>query len=144
MITEQMVDGSHSIVKPRILVVDDNLLNQKLVVILLKNKGFDVDVSNNGRLALEKLREKEFDLVLMDVEMPEMNGYEAAHRIRTDLKLDVPVIALTAHATEGEKEKCLSYGMSDYLSKPFKGEEFYQIILNHLSDLSNVQYGKSS
>jgi CheY-like chemotaxis protein len=117
----------------RILVVDDNVLNQKLVVFMLQSRGFETEVCSDGKEALEKLRKEKFDLVLMDVEMPEMNGYEATEKIRHELGLDIPVIALTAHASDGEREKCLSHGMSDYLSKPFKGEEFYHIISSHLA-----------
>jgi CheY-like chemotaxis protein len=117
----------------RILVVEDNVLNQKLVVFMLQSRGFETDVCSDGKDAVEKLRNKKFDLVLMDIEMPEMNGYEATERIRHELRLDVPIIALTAHASEGEREKCLNHGMSDYLAKPFKGEEFYHIIRSRLA-----------
>lgn len=144
MIPDKIGAESSDPSRARILVVEDNLLNQKLLVLMLVNKGFEVGVSNNGRLAVEKLRNERFDLVLMDIEMPEMNGYEATQVIRHELKLDLPVIALTAHTSEGEKEKCLSYGMSDYLSKPFKGEEFYQIILNHLRAEFAIMYGRAS
>lgn len=144
MIPDKIKVESSDPSKARILVVEDNLLNQKLLVLMLQNKGFEVEVSNNGKLAVDKLRDRKFDLVLMDIEMPELNGYEATQMIRHELKLDLPVIALTAHASEGEREKCLSYGMSDYLSKPFRGEEFYQIILNHLRIEFAIMYGRAS
>jgi CheY-like chemotaxis protein len=114
-------------------VVDDNIIKQTLVVFMLKSHGFETGVCSDGKEAIEKLRKEKFDLVLMDIEMPEINGYEATYKIRHELGLDTPVIALTAHASEGEREKCLSYGMNDYLAKPFKGEEFYHIISSHLA-----------
>jgi PAS domain S-box-containing protein len=112
-----------------ILLVEDNLINQKLAEKHLQNLGFTVDIADNGIIALNKIKEISYDLVLMDMQMPEMDGYEAAIIIRKEFKMTVPIVAMTAHAMSGEKEKCLSIGMNDYISKPFKAEELYQKIV---------------
>jgi len=102
--------SSTNISDKRILVVEDNLLNQKLAGFMLKEWGFQFDLSSNGKLALEKLKSSTFDLILMDMQMPELNGYETTLCIRKELKLTLPIIAMTAHALPGEREKCLSFG----------------------------------
>jgi signal transduction histidine kinase/ActR/RegA family two-component response regulator len=116
----------------RILVVEDNLLNQKLAGFMLKEWGFQYDLSSNGKLALEKLKTGTFDLILMDMQMPELNGYETTQCIRNEFKLTLPIIAMTAHALPGEREKCLSFGMSDYLSKPINETELFTMLNTHL------------
>lgn len=107
----------------KILVVDDNLFNQKLAANILENNGFIVTVLDNGSKALELLKTTGFDLILMDIQMPVMDGYQATQLIREELHINTPVIAMTAHALAGEKEKCIQAGMNDYLSKPFKEKE---------------------
>lgn len=104
----------------KVLVVEDNLMNQKLTSIILQNEGFEVTVARNGRKALEYLKEKPADLILMDIQMPVMDGYKTTQLIRDELHLATPIIAMTAHALSGEREKCLQAGMNDYLAKPFK------------------------
>ncbi|HEV7231214.1 MAG TPA: ATP-binding protein [Bacteroidia bacterium] len=116
----------------RILVVEDNLLNQKLAGFILKEWGFQFDIAANGKIALEKLRESNYDLILMDLQMPELNGYDTTLVIRQDLKLTIPIIAMTAHALPGEKEKCLTLGMTDYLSKPINEIELFDLLTKHL------------
>jgi CheY-like chemotaxis protein/HPt (histidine-containing phosphotransfer) domain-containing protein len=101
-----------------ILVVDDNLFNQKLATNILQNNGFKVTVAGNGSRALDILKIQAFDIILMDIQMPVMDGYKATQLIR-EMHIDTPVIAMTAHALAGEKEKCIHAGMNDYLSKPF-------------------------
>ncbi len=113
-----------------ILLVEDNIINQKLAEKHLSNFGYTTDIAENGRIALEKLEHTKYDLILMDMQMPEMDGYEAAHAIRKKLNLSLPIIAMTAHAMSGEKEKCLAIGMNDYISKPFKPAELHQKINN--------------
>jgi PAS domain S-box-containing protein len=108
-----------------VLLVEDNPTNQIMETGLLEALGFRVTVAGDGFEALHKLAETEFDLVLMDVQMPRLNGLEATRRIRrmTEVPSSLPIIALTAHAMEGDREACLESGMSDYLSKPVSGRE---------------------
>ncbi|WP_051203274.1 ATP-binding protein [Hugenholtzia roseola] len=103
----------------RILLAEDNEINQMLVVQMLKNWGYLVTVVDNGKKALEKIAAEPFDIVLMDVHMPEMDGYQATQEIRSKVSKTVPIIAMTASALKGEAERCLAAGMSDYIAKPF-------------------------
>ncbi|MCX6290738.1 MAG: ATP-binding protein [Bacteroidetes bacterium] len=118
--------------KLKILVAEDNILNQHLAESLLTQWGFEFDIVENGKIAIEKLKQKEFDLMLMDIQMPEMNGYDAAHHIRKNLQLNLPIIAMTAHVLPGEKDKCLSYGMTDYISKPIRESELFDLISKYI------------
>jgi CheY-like chemotaxis protein len=106
----------------RILLVEDNLTNQEVVNGILQRLGWHADVSSNGRLALQALETRAYDLVLMDVQMPEMDGFEATRRIREPgskvLDREVPIIAMTAYAMAGDQAKCLACGMNDYIAKP--------------------------
>lgn len=111
-----------------ILVVEDNEINQSLIKQLFKSWHLKYDMANNGVEALEKLRLHKYDLVLMDIQMPEMDGYTAAQQIRSTLQSNIPIIAMTAHALAGEREKCLSYGMNEYISKPIREEQLHQLI----------------
>ena len=107
--------------QPRILVVEDNLINQKLIVRLLENLGYRADVAANGQDALEALSRSAYAVVLMDCQMPVMDGYQATAQIRQrDSHNDThtPIIAVTAHAMRGDRERCLAAGMDDYISKP--------------------------
>ncbi|WP_276484297.1 response regulator [Paraflavitalea pollutisoli] len=104
----------------KILIVEDNLMNQKLTSIILRNQGFEVMVARNGRKAVDYLREHPADLILMDIQMPVMDGYKTTQLIRQELRLTTPIIAMTAHALSGERDKCLQAGMNDYLAKPFR------------------------
>jgi CheY-like chemotaxis protein len=113
--------------------VEDNPLNQKLIGFMLKNWGFVFDLAKNGRLALDKLRVQKFDLVLMDVEMPELNGYETTQIIRTEMRSDVPVLALTAYSEEKDRQRCLEAGMSDCLSKPVDEKELEAKLLRYVN-----------
>lgn len=115
-----------------VLLVEDNELNQKLAKSYLHGFGLSVDLAENGAVAIEKLQEKKFDLVLMDIQMPVLDGYNAAQKIRYELQMDIPIIAMTAHIMSGEKEKCISYGMNDYISKPFKEADLYEIVASFL------------
>ena len=103
----------------RLLLVEDNLVNQKVVLAILRKKGFHIDVANDGREALTKLESAHYDLVLMDVQMPVLDGLEATRLIRREARWDrLPVVAMTAHAMNGDRERCLQAGMSAYISKP--------------------------
>ena len=103
----------------KVLLVEDNPFNQFIAKSMLEKWETVVTVASNGKEALEILREDAFQIVLMDLQMPEMGGLEATRRIRSELKLDVPVIALTANAVKGVIEDCFSAGMNDYIAKPF-------------------------
>jgi len=114
-------------------VVEDNFLNRKLVSFMLKDLGFEYQISTNGKLAIEKLKKEKFDLILMDVQMPEMNGYEATSYIRDQLKLDIPIIAMSGFNLDSEIEKCLSVGMTNYIRKPIKEEVLNKLIWESLA-----------
>ena len=110
----------------KILLAEDNLVNQKLALGLLGNKGHQVSVAGNGKQALEMLETGEYDLVLMDVQMPEMDGLEATRQIRAREMITgahIQIIAMTAHAMKGDRELCIEAGMDDYLSKPIRINE---------------------
>ena len=118
----------------KILLVEDHKLNQKLASTYLINFGLHVDLAENGLEAIDKLNIKQYDLVLMDIQMPLLDGYSTSKKIREELKNFVPIIAMTANIMPHEKEKCLSYGMNDYLSKPFKEIDLYNIIIANLGN----------
>ncbi|MBH8557612.1 PAS domain S-box protein [Hymenobacter negativus] len=113
----------------RILLVEDNLFNRMLATSFLSNAGMSVTEATNGQAAVELARSEAFDLILMDVQMPIKNGYEATRILRQELGLAVPIIALTANAITGERDKCLAAGMNDYLTKPF--QEFSLLKMVH-------------
>ena len=115
----------------RVLLAEDNLVNQKLATILLQKRGHQVTVAHNGREALEAMDRDRFDLILMDVEMPEMDGVEATALVRKreqDQGGRIPIIALTAHALKGYRERLLAAGMDDYLTKPLEPTKLYEIV----------------
>ncbi|HEY2720563.1 MAG TPA: response regulator [Chitinophagaceae bacterium] len=112
----------------RILVVEDNEVNQSLVKHLFNEWHLQHDLAHNGKEAIQKLTETEYDLILMDIQMPEMDGYSATRKIREHLRLATPIVAMTAHALAGEREKRLSYGMNDYISKPIREEQLHKLI----------------
>jgi signal transduction histidine kinase/CheY-like chemotaxis protein len=114
----------------KILLVEDNGLNIKLIISLFSENSLNVEVVENGMLGIEKFKSGAFDIILMDMEMPVMNGYEATTIIRQELKSEIPIIAMTAHAMEGEREKCLSLGMNDYISKPINADLLFEKINN--------------
>ncbi|MEM7257830.1 MAG: response regulator, partial [Pseudomonadota bacterium] len=127
--------------KPQILLTEDNPINQEVASMMLENIGCDVEIAENGADAVEALKSREFDLVLMDCQMPVMDGYEATKVIRTQSKQShIPVIALTANAMAGDRELCLSSGMDDYLSKPVSQHHLQEAIDKWLSRRDDDQY----
>ncbi|MBK8816929.1 MAG: response regulator [Methylococcaceae bacterium] len=121
----------------KILLVDYNVVNQEVVLLMLESFGCQVDIANNGQEAVEKSENQRYDLVLMDCMMPIMDGYAATAEIREKQKKGLlphfPIVALTANAIEGDREKCLKAGMNDYLPKPFKTEDLQHILTTWLS-----------
>jgi len=121
--------SEEALVSLRILLAEDNEINRRLAVILLKRFGHQVAVAENGRMALDLLEQGQFDLVFMDVQMPEMDGLEATTAIRANPRwTDLPIIAMTAHAMEGDRERCLAAGMDDYVSKPVRAAQVLRAI----------------
>lgn len=111
--------------KYKILLAEDNLINQKVTIKILNTFGFNVYAVNDGMEAIAAVTTDNYDLILMDLQMPNVDGFKATEKIRSlqNSKRDIPIIALTAHALMGDKEKCLSAGMTDYLSKPVSGQD---------------------
>jgi signal transduction histidine kinase/CheY-like chemotaxis protein len=118
--------------KVRILLVEDNMINQKVALKMLSKIGYRADSASNGAIALETLKKNAYDLVFMDCQMPEIDGYEATKRIRKNPEdyqsPGVPIIAMTAHAMKGDRDKCISAGMNDYLTKPVKSKELSKML----------------
>jgi len=117
----------------KVLLVEDNMINQFLASTILKNWKMRVEVAENGLIAIEKLKSQNFDVVLMDMQMPVMGGIEATSIIRGDLKSSIPIIALTARALKGVDKECMEAGMNDYISKPFNQSELFNKILNAIN-----------
>jgi two-component system, sensor histidine kinase and response regulator len=118
---------------PDILIVEDNPVNQKLIAFLLARANYSYEVAENGLVALERLRRSSFRLVLMDMMMPVMNGFDAVRAIRADSKLNhLPVVALTANALKGEDDKCKAAGCNDYIAKPYSKEQVLNCINRHI------------
>ncbi len=116
--------------KYKVLLAEDNLINQKVSLKMLSAAGYNSSAVSNGKEAVEAVVHGDFDLVLMDIQMPEIDGFRATEQIRSlkDSRKNIPIIALTAHALIGDKEKCLNAGMTDYLSKPVLGQELIKKI----------------
>jgi signal transduction histidine kinase/DNA-binding response OmpR family regulator len=127
----------------QVLVVEDNEINQQLMKHLLTYWELPFEIASNGKEAIEKLQQHPYDMILMDIQMPGMDGYTATAQIRHTLQLNTPIIAMTAHALAGEREKCLSAGMNEYISKPIHEEELYRLIIkftgNHHSPAAPAQ-----
>jgi CheY-like chemotaxis protein len=139
----------------RVLVVEDMALNQLLMKTVLDDFGFERDIAENGKIAIEKLKTNQYDIVLMDLQMPEMNGFEATEYIRKTLKSTIPIIALTADVTTVDLAKCKAVGMNDYIAKPIDERVLYSKIVglikkpkssksskNSVSEVSQIEKGK--
>ena len=113
----------------RVLVAEDVALNKLLIKIILSDFGFEHEIVRNGKIAIEKLQTNTYDIILMDLQMPEMNGYEATDYIRKTMKSQIPIIALTADVTTADISKCKKFGMDDYISKPINENLLYSKIV---------------
>lgn len=134
IITRHMLaEADHS--QNLILLAEDNAINQKLALRLLQKVGYSVDVAENGLQAVEAVQKKKYSLVLMDVQMPEMDGYDATIKIRAlpGEVSKVPIVAMTAHAMTGDREKCLQAGMNDYLTKPLNVDEVLSVVNKYVT-----------
>jgi PAS domain S-box-containing protein len=114
----------------KVLVVEDIALNQLLMKTLLDEFGFDWEIASNGKIAIEKLEQQPYDIILMDLQMPEMNGFEATDYIRSTMKSSIPIIALTADVTTVDLARCKSVGMNDYIAKPVDERMLYSKIVS--------------
>jgi PAS domain S-box-containing protein len=129
-VIDVMTTKAHNL---KILVVEDIALNQLLMKTLLDDFGFEHDIAENGKIAIEKLQSRSYDIILMDLHMPEMNGFEATLFIRNKMNSQIPIIALTADVTAADLNKCRAVGMNDYISKPLDE----RILYNKIIDLLN-------
>jgi len=123
----------------KVLVVEDIALNQLLMKTLLDDFGFEHDIAGNGKIAIEKLQDKSYDIILMDLHMPEMNGFEATEYIRNKMNSQIPIIALTADVTTADLKKCTDVGMNDYISKPLDEKLLYNKIVDLLKKPKRIQ-----
>jgi PAS domain S-box-containing protein len=129
---ENITIEAHTLTGKKILLVEDNEMNRVVAETILSQYGATITEAVNGADAVDALRNNRFDIVLMDIQMPVMDGLEATQIIRRDLRLNTPIIALTANAVKGEMEKCIQSGMNDYLSKPFEEEDLIRLIAKWL------------
>jgi len=123
----------------RVLVVEDMALNQLLMKTLLDDFGFERDIADNGKIALEKLKTNQYDIILMDLQMPEMNGFEATEYIRNKMNSKIPIIALTADVTTVDLAKCKAVGMNDYIAKPVDEKLLYNKIVGLVKKPVRIQ-----
>jgi osomolarity two-component system sensor histidine kinase NIK1 len=126
------IESFNTAADKNILLVEDNPDNQKLAIKILEKAGYHVDLANNGEVAIELFQKQKYDLILMDVYMPVMDGFEATEKIRDIEKASnlgrTAIIALTAHAVAGYRQECLQNNMDDYLSKPLKKQTLFQVM----------------
>jgi CheY-like chemotaxis protein len=135
----EIVDLNTKIKNIKVLVVEDMALNQLLMKTLLDDFGFERDIASNGKIAIEKLQTNMYDIILMDLQMPEMNGFEATEYIRTKMNSTIPIIALTADVTTVDLEKCKALGMNDYIAKPVDERLLYSKIVGLVKKLALVK-----
>lgn len=146
LITRQTVTGKIRR-DARILIAEDNPINQKLAMVLLQKAGYAVDCVENGHQAMDALRKRKYNLILMDVQMPEMDGLEATRLIREqEVSADhrIPIIAMTAHAMADDKDLCLAAGMDDYVSKPIETAELLSVIERWTGQLPSLPADKKT
>lgn len=136
---ENTIISSELLTGKKILITDDNDMNRLVASILLQNYDVITLEACTGQEAIEMVQSHDIDLVLMDIQMPVMNGFDATKYIRKELKNNLPIIALTANALKGEMQKCLNAGMDDFIPKPYNEEEFIRTIIKQLGKSSNSQ-----
>ncbi|GAA6765656.1 hypothetical protein AAFH68_15920 [Flavobacterium sp. CGRL1] len=136
--TEEIIEEltGESLGKLKILLCEDNVLNQKLVKSVMQNFGFELDIAENGEEGIELLLKNEYDLVLMDLQMPIKDGYQTTEYIRNEMNSTIPIIAMTAHSLMGEQERCYNVGMDGYVPKPFK----QPVLLETIKTVLNPDY----
>ena len=136
LMTKERVNKSQNNRKPKILLVEDNEMNRKIVIAMLKVQNLTCDVAMNGLEAYQAILRKNYDIVFMDCQMPEMDGYQTTEKIRNleGSRKHTTIIAMTANAMEGDKEKCIAAGMDDYLKKPIDFDALFQMIEDNLKD----------
>jgi len=120
----------------RILVAEDDLVNQKIIGALLRKLGYEVIIASNGKQAVDAFAAQDFDLIFMDIQMPEVDGFEATRLIRVEEQRKgkrVPIIACTAHAMVGYRERCLASGMDGYVTKPINRQILEDTIVSHIA-----------
>lgn len=122
----------------RVLLVEDNEVNRKVATRMLSKLQLEVDIAVNGLEAVQKATQTAYDLILMDCQMPEMDGYEATRTLRQQ-GVQTPIVALTANALDGDREKCLACGMDDYLSKPIQADKLRQTLAYWLGNAPQQQ-----
>lgn len=115
----------------KVLVAEDNPSNQKLIAILLQKMGLEVTLADDGIEAVEKCDSEQFDIILMDMQMPNMNGYDATRKLRSE-GLKIPIIAVTANAMTGDEQKCMDVGCNGYLSKPIDRCKLDELVSRYL------------
>jgi len=135
---EELVELIEEDVVGKILVAEDHPVNQMLFKTILENIGHEVDIAGNGLEAVKAVKSSDYDIIFMDVQMPEMNGYEATIEIRK-LGIETPIVAVTASAIKGEKEKCISVGMTDFLTKPFKKKDILPVLGKWIKSQTNFK-----
>jgi PAS domain S-box-containing protein len=140
-LVQETHDISETIKNIKVLVAEDMALNQLLIKTILDDFGFECDIAANGKIATEKLVANHYDIVLMDLQMPEMNGFEATEYIRNTLHLEVPIIALTADVTTVDLAKCREAGMDDYIAKPIDDQILYNKIVGLVKTVLEVDSG---
>lgn len=145
MFSEAMAAQSEqvSIKQIRVLIAEDHPMNQQLISHLMKSWDIDFELVSNGCEVVELIKRESFSVILMDIQMPEMDGYTATNIIRNELRNTIPIIAMTAHAMVGEKEKCLQLGMNDYVSKPIKETVLYNMIARHAQHVSDIEVAEA-
>jgi CheY-like chemotaxis protein len=114
-----------------ILVVEDNPTNQQVVLMVLRALGYQPDTAENGRTAIEKVSSHRYDLILLDLQMPDLDGFQVAHHIRTHLNYQPIIVAITAGASPEDRQRCLEAGMDDYVMKPFKISQLKDVVVKY-------------
>jgi len=132
-----LIDRLKQITDAKILLVEDNEINQDVAIALLSDAGFVVDLAENGRIAVEKVQTGDYDIVLMDMQMPEMDGVEATAVIRKDARYNrLPIVAMTASVMQDDRDRCLEVGMNDHVAKPIEPEQLWKTLLKWITPRS--------